>query len=271
MEISEIYVYPIKSLGGYAVQQAQIVRTGLQYDRRWMLVDEQNVFLTQRQYPEMALLKVEEVERGFLVTHKKDITRAVLVPFIPESSATMMVTIWDDTCEAVEVSNACNQWFSEILGMSARLVYMPDTTERKVNKQYACNEEITAFSDGYPMLMIGQSSMDLLNQKLLEPLGIDRFRPNIVFTGAHAHLEDEMASFTINGINFLGVKPSSRCVVTTINQQTAERGKEPLQTLAGYRQKNNKIYFGQNVLPQESGIIKLRDIIEVNKYSQPFI
>jgi len=140
-----------------------------------------------------------------------------------------------------------------------------------VDKKYAANNEITSFSDGYPMLMIGQPSLDKLNQKLTDPLPINRFRPNIVFTGGHAHIEDEMAAFTIGDLNFLGVKPCARCVMTTIDQQTAEVGKEPLKTLSDYRMKNNKIYFGQNILHQQNGSIKTGDAITIIRQAAPFI
>jgi len=146
---------------------------------------------------------------------------------------------------------------------------MPDDAVRLVDKRYAGNNEITSFSDGYPVLMIGEATLERLNNKLKNALPMNRFRPNLVFTGGHAHIEDEMEKFSINDINFLGVKPCSRCVMTTINQQNAETGKEPLKTLSTYRMKDNKIYFGQNVLHHQNGIINVGDTINITRQGMP--
>jgi len=271
LQVSQLFIYPIKSLGGIAKQQVEITSTGFKHDRRWMLVDEQNIFLTQRTYPQMALLQVGENEQGIFVFHKQNQLQSIVIPFATEYRKKTSVIVWDDVCDALEADEEINNWFSDMLQINCKLVYMPDDTKRAVDKRYAANDEITSFSDGYPILMIGQLSLDNLNEKLAEVLPINRFRPNIVFTGGHAHIEDEMAAFEINGINFLGVKPSARCMITTVNQQTAEAGKEPLRTLAGYRMKNNKIYFGQNVLQQQHGSINIGEEIKVIRQAEPFI
>ncbi|MGG9961226.1 MOSC domain-containing protein [Ferruginibacter sp. SUN106] len=271
LQVSQLFIYPIKSLGGIAKPAVEITDTGFKYDRRWMLVDEQNMFLTQRTHPQMVLLYVAESLNGFTVSKYNDAGLSIHIPFLTESEKHITVTVWDDVCDAIEVSDAHNDWFSEMLNIKCKLVYMTDDTRRKVDKRYATHDEITSFSDGYPILMIGQASLDNLNEKLKEALPVNRFRPNIVFTGGHAHIEDELAAFEINALNFLGVKPCSRCVVITINQQTGKGGKEPLTTLAGYRMKNNKIYFGQNVLQQQNGIINIGDEIKIVRQQQSFI
>ena len=271
LQVSQLYIYPVKSLGGIAKKTAAITPTGFKHDRRWMLVDENNIFLSQRTHPQMALLQTAETEKGILVMHKKDQSQQIIIPFETDTINTIKVIVWDDICAATEVNKQLNAWFSDMLHCNCKLVYMPDDSKRLVDKRYAANDEVTSFSDAYPILMIGQSSLDHLNEKLIDSLPINRFRPNIVFTGGHAHIEDEMASFTINAINFLGVKPCSRCVITTIDQQTADGGKEPLRTLAGYRMKNNKIYFGQNVLHQQAGQIKTGDEIKIITQQGPFI
>ncbi|MGC4102105.1 MOSC domain-containing protein [Ferruginibacter sp.] len=270
LQVSELYIYPVKSLGGIAKQTVEIVHTGFKYDRRWMLVDEENRFLTQRVHPQMSLLQPEETADGIAVFHKQQPSQRISIP-LTDSGNRISVVVWDDACTAIEATEEINQWFSNMLGFNCKLVYMPDDSLRLVDKRYAENDETTSFSDGYPVLAIGQSSLDLLNEKMPAPLPINRFRPNIVFTGGHAHIEDEMARFTINELEFLGVKPCARCVMTTINQQTAAAGKEPLRTLARYRMKNNKIYFGQNVLPQQHGSISVGDHITIITQQQPFI
>ena len=271
LQVSQLFIYPIKSLGGITKQSVEITNTGFKYDRRWMLVDEKNIFLTQRTHPQMVLLHLAETSNGFMVSKYNDDNLSINIPFITPEQKKITVTVWDDVCDAVEVSTLHNDWFSEMLNVKCKLVYMPDDTKRMVDKRYAANDETTSFSDGYPILMIGQSSMDNLNEKLAEALPANRFRPNIVFTGGHAHIEDEMAAFEINALHFLGVKPCSRCVITTINQHTAEKGKEPLTTLSGYRMKNNKIYFGQNVLQQQNGIINVGDEIKIINHQEAFI
>jgi uncharacterized protein YcbX len=156
-------------------------------------------------------------------------------------------------------------WFTKQLGLSCRLVYMPESTHRFVDSRYAHHKEITSFSDGYPLLLIGQASLDDLNSRLPAPLPMNRFRPNIVFTGGTAFLEDSMKQFEINGIRFFGVKPCARCIITTIDQQTAEKAKEPLKTLSSYRMKNNKVYFGQNLLYEGTGVISIGDTITIHE------
>ena len=143
---------------------------------------------------------------------------------------------------------------------------MPDDTKRMVDTAYAKNNEITSFSDGYPFLIIGQSSLDELNSKLSEPLAINRFRPNIVFTSGEPHIEDSWKHITINGVDFYGVKTCARCQVTTIDQQTAVAGKEPLKTLASYRAADGKVKFGMNLLHKGEGVIKVGETITVHGY-----
>lgn len=266
--ISQLIIYPIKSLGGFTVQSAQLTDRGLQYDRRWMLVDGNNKFLTQREYPVMCLLQAGIVGADLVIFHKNNKADILKVPLYPLPASTVKVTVWDDLCEAQHISAFADKWFSEKLLLDCRLVYMPDTEKRRVEEAYAQNNEITAFSDGYPLMMIGQASLDELNSRLAEPLPMDRFRPNIVFTGGQPFDEDNMEQMLINNISMYGVKLSSRCVLTTINQTNGQKGKEPLKTLAGYRQKNNKIYFGQNLLYKQVGIVNVGDAIKIIKTKQ---
>ena len=263
--ISQLLIYPIKSLGGFEVNSAQLTDRGLQYDRRWMLVDFNNNFLTQREHAIMCMLQTSIKNDELVIFHKNNTEDKLAVPLHPIAATTTKVNVWDDECTAQYVSEQADKWFTQKLSMDCRLVYMPDTEKRKVEEEYAHNNEITAFSDGYPLMMIGQASLDDLNSRLPEPLPMDRFRPNIVFTGGSPFDEDTMEHLLINDINLYGVKLSSRCVLTTINQTNAQKGKEPLKTLAGYRQKNNKIYFGQNLLFNQTGKMAIGDTIKVVK------
>lgn len=262
LQVSELFIYPVKSLSGISVTEASVTERGFEYDRRWMLIDEQNIFITQRDYPQLALLQVSIQKDNLLVQHKHS-GKSIHIPFQYEKKETVSVTIWEDTCYAETISDEIDGWFSEFMGFKCRLVYMPDNVRREVDKFYAHENEITSFSDGYPFLIIGQASLDHLNTLLEYPLPIQRFRPNIVFTGGIPHEEDIMNHFKINDIDFYGVKLCARCVMTTVNPETGVKGKEPLRTLASYRLTGNKILFGQNLLHKGSGVVSTGDIIQI--------
>lgn len=265
LTVSELYIYPIKSLGGIALNSATLTDRGFEYDRRWMLVDENNQFITQREVNAMALLKVEAAEHGLLIRNTGVAGEKLLVPYEPTIAETIMVTVWSNHCRAQRVSEAADAWFSKQLGKPCRLVYMPNSTNRFVDGRYAHHKEITSFSDGFPLLLISQASLDDLNGRLSVPLPMNRFRPNLVFTGGTPFLEDTMKQFGINGVTFFCVKPCARCVITTIDQQTGTKAKEPLTTLSTYRMKNNKILFGQNLLYNGKGKITIGDTITIHE------
>jgi uncharacterized protein len=265
LTVSELYIYPIKSLGGIALNSASLLERGFEHDRRWMLVNANNEFLTQREITAMTFLKVQLTEQGLHITNISKPGEELIVPFEPTVAETEMVTVWSSRCRGQRVSDAADAWFSKQLGFTAKLFYMPDTTRRYVDGRYAHNKEITSFTDGYPLLLIGQASLDDLNSRLQQPVPMNRFRPNIVFTGGTPFQEDYMKHFDINGITIFGVKPCARCVMTTINQQTAEKAKEPLKTLSTYRIKNKKVLFGQNLLHQGTGIISIGDTITIRE------
>ncbi|HEY4335625.1 MAG TPA: MOSC N-terminal beta barrel domain-containing protein [Puia sp.] len=258
LRISQLHIYPIKSLAGIAVNTARITDRGLEHDRRWLLIDEHNVQHTQREIPAMALLRPALTPEGLLVTHIP--TQAqLLIPYTPTTDTFTPVQCWDDTVLAQFVSTEADAWFTEILQTNCRLVYMPETTQRQTDEKYTPKGHYTSFADGYPFLLIGEASLEELNSRLDQPLPMNRFRPNIVFTGGAPFEEDEMSRFTIGKIQFQGVKLCARCVMTTINQDTAEKGKEPLRTLAQYRAKGHKILFGQNLIHNGLGHIAVGD------------
>jgi uncharacterized protein YcbX len=263
IQIQDLYIYPIKSLGGYRVEEAMVTERGLAQDRRWMLVDQQHRFLTQREHPVMALLQVAPVTNGFRVFHRHRPEDSLQIPTTADGEA-IEVDIWGDRCQAVGLSAEANDWFTAQLGIPCQLVYMPDSSLRQVDRTYAPEGSITGFTDGYPILVISQASLDDLNRRLPEPVPMNRFRPNLVLGGAEAYAEDRMDSFDISGISFRGVKPCARCVMTTINQETGIAGQDPLRTLATYRQAGNKVLFGQNVLGQGEGILRAGDPVSVS-------
>lgn len=268
LKLSEIYIYPIKSLGGIHLEKSNITTRGLENDRRFMLVDENGRFLSQREYPQLAVFLTEIEGENLIITNKKDGTSLkvqVQYSITQSLSHSLIVNIWDDETTAIEVSEEASKWFTQALGIPTRLVYMHEESQRKIEASYSLTGgEITSFSDGYPILIIGQSSLDDLNGRLENPVNINRFRPNFVFTDGEPFEEDAWHEFTIGNVGFFGVKPCARCIMTTIDQETGEKkGKEPLLTLNKYRKAGNKILFGQNVLISQLGTVSVGDDVTI--------
>ncbi|HSK12345.1 MAG TPA: MOSC domain-containing protein, partial [Phnomibacter sp.] len=249
-----------KSLGGIEVLQSKVMPKGLEYDRRWMLIDERDHFMTQRHVPKMAMFRSQwdAVQQGFVVQHGAEKV------WLREGVAGDVVraVVWKDVVNVLEVDAALSEWFSEKLGRRCRLVFFPEDAKRDVDADFAVHpHDQTSLSDGYPVLMVGQASLDDLNSRLDEPVGIERFRPNIVFAGALPFEEDGWKKINVGPVEMAVVKPCSRCVMTTIDPATGIAGKEPLATLSRYRQVGNKVMFGQNVIPMVPGTIAVGDVI----------
>jgi len=261
--LSELHIYPIKSLGGISLQQAEIEEKGLQYDRRWMLIDTAGRFITQRIHYNLALLQVSITDELLVIAHKNDPSQQISFGLEENTGTLLPLQIWDDFSAGLEVSTRVNEWFSTFMGTEVILVRMPEAERRLVDPRYARGNEVVGFADGYPCLIISQSSLDGLNERLADPVPMNRFRPNFVFTGGEAHIEDNFIDFYIGDILFSAVKPCARCVLTTIDQQNAVKGKEPIKTLASYRTINKKVLFGQNLVHQGKGTICLGDEIRV--------
>lgn len=261
MYLTDIYIYPIKSLGGIRLNESVLEERGLKYDRRWMLVDKNGDFLTQRTLPQLALFQVELMTDGLNVYKKDDPETNILIPFESNTKVLIPVTVWDDTVIGQLVDNSISKWFTDQLNMDCDLVVMPESTQRKLNPKYAVNNESVSFADGMPYLLIGQASLEDLNTKLQNPVPMDRFRPNLVFSGGKAFEEDEWDKVKIGKSLFKITKPCARCVMTTIDQKTGIKGKEPLKTLAKYRTISNKVMFGQNMSLLEGLTISVGDAV----------
>lgn len=272
LQLSEIWVYPVKSLGGIQLPESKITDRGLEFDRRWLLVDDASRFLSQREHPELALFK-PEVVGGFLrITHSVNLEYIdiPLRPVFSDTDSKMEVTVWEDVIEAFEVSELATVWFTKLLGFSTRLVYMPEESERKLDPDYALTgAENNSFSDAYPFLIIGQSSLDDLNSRLEKPVAMNRFRPNFVFTNGEAFEEETWRDFRIGTVAFVGVKPCDRCIMTTVDQEKGViSGKDPLKTLAKYRNFGNKVLFGQNVIGLGLGSVSVGDAVAVSSFKK---
>lgn len=265
LQLSEIYIYPIKSLGGIAVSEALLTGRGLAYDRRWMLVDGQN-FLTQRDFPQMAQMTVA-LKDGSLEVSAPNQHHPLTIPLSPNAEAPVTtVQVWGDLATGQHVSEEADVWFSDALDHSCALLYMPEGSSRVVVGKVSGRKQPVSFADSYPALLIGQSSLDDLNTRLKEPVPMSRFRPNLVFTGGKAFEEDQWHEFNIGDAVCWAEKPCARCSVVTINQETAAQGKEPLATLAKYRKQGNKVLFGQSILFEPGEIISVGDAIQVKAH-----
>ena len=258
LTLSQIWVYPIKSLGGMSLQSARVMPKGLQFDRRWMLVDSTGQFLTQRVHSKMALFKLSWFEGNLKVDFKD---HSILIATNHKVSGLFNAQVWDDVVSVFEVSKVHSKWFSEHLGIECRLVQFPEENARRVDPKYVSNEEHVSLADAYPFLIIGQSSMDDLNKRMEHPLSIKRFRPNFVFTGGRPYEEDNWKDISIGSTRFIGVKRCSRCVLPTVDPETGEKGVEPLRTLSGYRKVDSKVYFGLNLIATNHNEIHVGDRI----------
>ena len=275
MRISEINIYPIKSLKGISLDSSVIEERGLQYDRRWMLTDREGMFFTQREFPNMATIGVEVTSDGLRVTSKN--LGEMSIPFEPDMGERGRVTIWNSVCDAEIYNGHVSEWFSDVLGTNCQLVYMPDTSRRGVNPRFNLGEEVVSFADGYPLMVIGEGSLADLNERLEEqrqagmlaaPVPMNRFRPNLVVSDIDAFAEDAWQKIRIGEAAFRSTKLCERCVITTIEQSAGEvSGKEPLKTLATYRKAKdvipdryeahgigaNAVLFGQNLIAETAG------------------
>lgn len=256
--LTGLIIYPIKSLGGVSVTSAQLTDRGLQHDRRWMLVDLENQFLSQRRIPEMALVHIS-IEAGGLQVRAPGRIDPLLVPYHTENPETAEAILFEKKVLVQFCSPEADNWFSAVLGQACRLVYMPEHSRRLVSEKYAFNQEITSLSDDFPVLLISQASLDELNSRLDLPLHMNRFRPNMIIEGSFPFEEDTYKQIAIGEVPFRAAKACARCQIITIDQEDATIGKEPLKTLSTFRTIDHKVKFGMYLLPESLGSLKLGD------------
>jgi len=251
LRIAALTVYPVKSAAGVSCKSWDVDDFGLRYDRRWVVTDPEGVFQTQRTVPRLALL--EATVSGGALRLQAPGRRPIELALAPEGGRLVRVRVWNDETRGIPVAPEADAWLTSFLGTASQLVYMPHAVVRAVNPAYGAPGDRVSFADAYPMLLISEESLAALNRRMAVPLPMNRFRPNLVIRGVPAFGEDELDDFAIGGIGFRAVKPCDRCVLTTTDQETAERGVEPLRTLATFRQWDGKVWFGQNVAHQGTG------------------
>jgi uncharacterized protein len=277
ISISGLYIYPVKSLAGISLQEAELGERGFKYDREWMLVDKNNRFVSQREIPRLALVKTTLNEAAGCLQLQLQLPEAAAagetlsIPLEQVDAVdgdqyggrkSVAVKVWDDQVMATVEADQVNAALTRCFGQELRLVRMQKDFKRKVDPDYApADQDIVGFADGFPILLISEESLADLNGRLEYPVLMNRFRPNITTTGGAAFAEDDWQEATVAKIKLSFVKPCARCVITTVDQEASTAGKEPLRTMANFRKRpsDGKILFGQNAIFRGQGKIKLGD------------
>lgn len=261
--VSQLFVYPIKSFAGISVESHKIDKRGFVLDRRWMLIDRNNNFVSQRTLPEMALVTTAIENNKILLAHKTKSEFHLELIIDKHSDKLVEATLFDKRTKGFVVSDSINKELSMLFGKELRLIYMSDNIKRFSNKKYAHHNTIISYADGFPFLLLGEKSLNELNNRLTQPVEISRFRPNIVFDAPSPFIEDKWKEIKISNILFHVVKPCSRCVIVTIDQSTAQKNNEVLTVLSEFRREGNKVNFGQNMLHASAGELSVGNRIEV--------
>ena len=279
MIVSELCIYPLKSCQGIAIKQAEVRTQGFLGDRDMMLVSSKGKFITQRQYPQLARVKVETVEQNIILRLEDESLPALT--FTPTlTGATIEVEIWRDRLMAIDQGDKVAQWFHRLLNLdlakACRLVRQSPEHIRLLDKKYPSDRDNpVSFADNYPVMLTATASLEELNQRIVEihqqqkqAIPMNRFRPNIVIETTEPFIEDNWSLIQIGDIRFTVVKPCSRCIITTIDQKQGEKNqlKEPLNTLGTFRQLSEQgVMFGVNMVPQNEGMIRVGDRLQVIK------
>jgi uncharacterized protein len=264
--LASLHIYPVKGCRAVDLDQAVVEPWGLAGDRRWLIVDDDCQFMTQRKHPSLARIVITPGP-GADITAATGGHPALRVPAPDESAELLKVTVWRSTVLAASAGPEADAWFSAYLGEPVRLVYLDDPTRRAVDPDYGQVGDTVSFADGYPLLLTSTESLDQLNEWLTaaghQPVPVNRFRPNVVVSGRSPWAEDRWRRIRIGPVSFRVAKPCGRCVVTTTDQTTGMRGPQPLKMLAARRRFGQNLVFGQNLIPDSPGYIRVGDPIEI--------
>jgi uncharacterized protein len=267
MRLASIHTYPVKGCRRADHGDAVVEPWGLAGDRRWLIAEPDGKFITQRAEPRLALIAPSVRAWGGLVLRTPGMPD-LDVP-APADGAVMPVQVWRDTVDAVPAGDTAGDWLSAVLDRKVRLVHLRDPAQRAVDPAHGQPGDLVSFADAYPVLLTNAASLDAVNDWLVEggdePVPMTRFRPNLVVTGAPAWAEDDWLDrrLRIGGVTFRAVKPCDRCAVTTIDQDTAERGRQPLRVLGQRRLSPIGPLFGLNLIPDGGGRLAVGDRMEV--------
>jgi uncharacterized protein YcbX len=256
-EITDINCYPVKSLKGIALNQSFVDIIGLRNDRQWMLANPQGKFISQRDFPVMATIRTRIAESGILCSFKyRDVAKEILLPFEMYELSEEAVSVWNSDFIAAGTGTKYDDWFSEIIGQSCKLMYMKKPGARIKKLNVSPYSVPLRFPDGYPILIANEASLEDLNSRIEKPVSKSRFRANIWLKNLPPWQEETLDEFKIGYLTFKMLKPCARCVMINIDQETGNRSKEPLNTLSAFRKSGNHVYFGMNAICLGEGIIK---------------
>ena len=261
--VHQLFIYPLKSAQGIESNYLTYNHRGPSFDRHWMVVNAKGRFLTQRQYPSMCLIHTQLDEGKLILNAPNQSSLAIEFSQTESSNNECVVDVWKDQVTAIDHGQEAANWISSYLNEECRIVSMPKTSERKVDLDFASNNETVSFADGFPSLVISQESLDDFNSKLDTPISMIHFRPNIVINGLSPYEEDQIKAIKINGITFTLVKPCSRCIIPSIDPKTGKKNIDIAKALSKYRRRDNATYFGQNALHDAQGEIKVGDQVEI--------
>jgi uncharacterized protein YcbX len=268
-KLSALHIYPVKGLKGIELSEARCTDRGLRHDRRWMVVDSEGVFLTQREHPRMATVWTDIADDVLVLAAPDAGSVEVPIDAGDARSTRVRVRVWNSVVDAVPVSPYADAWLADYLGMPCRLVYMPDATHRESNAKYAGPDKLVGFADGYAYLLANEASLADLNARLGKKnhpaLPMNRFRPNLVVTGTSAFEEDGWKEIRVGEAILRAAKPCGRCQVTTTDQTTGEIvGPEPLATLSTFRDSGEfGVMFGMNLVTVKEGKVRVGDMVEL--------
>jgi uncharacterized protein YcbX len=270
LQLTEVWRYPVKSCRGERLAEALVEPWGLAGDRRWMVVDADGAAVTARAYPQMVLV-TPRLGNGLIALSSPGL--ADLTVPVPAGEDLVPVSVWASELVAAPAGDEAAAWLSKVIGEQVRLVYLDDPTRRPTNPSYSRDTDRVSFADGYPLLLTGEESLDALNNWIAEgskafegPVPMRRFRPSVVVSGAPAWAEDAWRRLRIGPVTFRAVKGCDRCVLTTVDPDTAAKGHEPLFALARHRRRDNKVWFGVNLIPDNpppDAIIRPGDAVEI--------
>jgi uncharacterized protein YcbX len=268
--LASVHIYPLKGCRAVDLDETVVEPWGLAGDRRWLLVDADCQFMTQRKHPALARLVVR-YGPGADITASADGCLPLRVPAPGGSAELVKVTVWGSTVLAAAAGPEADAWFSAFLGEPVRLVWLDDPTRRAVDPEYGAGGDVVSFADGYPLLLTSTGSLDQLNEWLTAagdpPVPMNRFRPNVVVSGFEPWAEDRWRRIRIGPVWFRVAKPCGRCVVTTTDQATGQRGSQPLRMLAARRRFGKNLVFGQNIIPDTRGLIRVGHPVEITEHA----
>tara|TARA_R110001606_G_scaffold53317_4_gene131568 strand:+ start:8539 stop:9381 length:843 start_codon:yes stop_codon:yes gene_type:complete len=267
--LSELAIYPIKSIQGISLSSSQVESAGLYGDRRYMLVKADGDFITGRKHPNLTLVTAKPSKNGAWQLSHPELIHGLSLDLSAFSSDYLEVTVWDNSVNAQLAQEEVNAWFSEIAGETVKLVYFGEKSERFTKRR---PEVPVGFADGYPFLLTTEASLAELNRTCPEDIQMAQFRPNLVIKGNKPFEEDSWKRIRIGEVEFENVKPCERCIFTTLNPITAQRSKkgEPLKTLAKFRLLDKEsITFGLNMIALNTGMVNVGDEVQVIEYKEP--